>query len=123
MNWTGYAVMVEPSRLTRALARTAGVSDDRLVAVIGQLVAALERRHACIELPEDPELDALLAASGAVGSGDGLSPLVRHGNRLYFHRYFEYERDVARRLRERNRLVPTDVGVVQSLQKYFRGWD
>ncbi len=73
---------------------------------------AIGSGHACIELREiatnPDDLRAALLASTMVGTADrpGASPLVLDAeDRLYLHRYFDYERRIARRLAQRSRRV------------------
>ena len=85
------------------------------------LAAALASRaagegHACMDLAaaaarshfddawHAPPLDAwcdALAASGAAGPGEARRPLVIDGARLYLHRYWRYETEIAANLRAR----------------------
>ncbi|MDF1578335.1 MAG: exodeoxyribonuclease V subunit alpha [Desulfurivibrionaceae bacterium] len=91
------------------------------VFLAGALASMATRNgHACLDLsawsgrevaapagvfrcPELPVWAADLAACPAVGDGAVATPLVLEGDRLYLHRYWEYENDVARFVVERSR--------------------
>ncbi|MBK1727676.1 AAA family ATPase, partial [Halorhodospira neutriphila] len=86
---------------------------DRATALAMVLVSrAVSEGHTCLGLPEavpalpgePPEMGAAafraaLAASPLVGAPGESRPLVRDGERLYLHRYWDYEQRLARRLR------------------------
>jgi len=69
-----------------------------------QVTEALDAGHTCLKLNQNAENAIsipVLRESGVVGSEDktGSYPLILdHDHRLYLHRYFDYERRLARRL-------------------------
>ncbi len=92
-----------------------------------RLSLAVSSGHVCLPLSElaDPAtgrdvqtVRRQLLASGVVEKADapGSAPLVLdRGNRLYLHRYFDYERALAKRLSTMCRSVKTDTATVRSL--------
>jgi exodeoxyribonuclease V alpha subunit len=84
-------------------------------------------RHLCVDLeslPEElaevsdgcalPELEKELSASGAVGDGRALTPLVLDGSRLYLRRHYMNEIVISESIRERSASrIPCDERVVR----------
>jgi len=113
-----------------AWSRRSGASDEIAIAAATAARAvslALSDGHACVTLAD---LDALacdapagsdawrrmLRASGVVGTDDapGAMPLVLDADgRLYLHRYFDYERRLARRVLRAARAVAPDLPTAQ----------
>ncbi|GIW45182.1 MAG: RecBCD enzyme subunit RecD [Candidatus Binatia bacterium] len=109
--------------LARTLTELAGEGDERVHAAITLLSAAVRSGHVCLDLHRLPaqvssfeansvelppwgagECIAALKKSRLVSLGGGDAPLVLDtAGRLYFRRYWEYEQQVARALRERAR--------------------
>lgn len=103
------------------LSRLSGTrnSDVALAAALASM--ATRNGHACLNLsvwaggeaaaadgtsyrcPELAGWAAELAACPAVGDGEPATPLVLEDDRLYLHRYWEYENDVARFVAARSR--------------------
>ncbi|WP_198320809.1 exodeoxyribonuclease V subunit alpha [Azohydromonas aeria] len=90
-----------------ALEAGARAEDAALAARAGHALSlATSEGHVCLPLDELRELEApealraALRASGVAGTprAPGARPLVLDGERLYLHRYFDYERRLARRL-------------------------
>jgi len=95
---------------------------DSPLALAAALVSrAAAEGHACIDLAtaaarahfddawHAPPLDAwrdALVGSGAAGPGDARRPLVVDGARLYLHRYWRYETEIAADLRARAARAP-----------------
>jgi len=76
--------------------------------LIADLSYALSQQHSCINL--DTGNSALIEELNAlpiVGNGEKPTPLVMAGNKLYLHRYFQYEKMIALSLISRNKKVPT----------------
>jgi exodeoxyribonuclease V alpha subunit len=72
---------------------------------VHQVAEAIHEGHVCAEL--DEQLCARLPRSGAaLGDGNGPTPLVLQGRRLYLRRYWHYERLAAARLRALNQAAP-----------------
>jgi exodeoxyribonuclease V alpha subunit len=109
------ALDVELASLLRRLAP----GDDPLVAVTAALVSrATQAGHVCLdltkpgtwqlldasgaevtaELPDLTTWRACLEASTLIGDGSSPTPLVLVGQRVYLHRYFNYERRLRRSL-------------------------
>ena len=106
--------------LARLLRRRAAPPGADVAALTTALLSRERGRgHSCIELAEwagrplhgdgEPGVDLpdreawedRLAASGVAGGGDGTTPLVWEGGRLYLRRYWHAEQRVARSLRRR----------------------
>lgn len=88
---------------------------------------AIREGHACADLDEDVDADgqhvdiAALRRSAMVGEGAQPTALVLAGSRLYLHRYWRYERELAAALLALNRPLQ-DLDVVQAaavLERYF----
>lgn len=85
---------------------------DALRAAANLACMAVQQGHACADLAVDaaegegePVDIAALRRSAMVGDGRAPTPLVLAGTRLYLHRYWRYERQLAARLIELNRPV------------------
>ncbi|MFO7606406.1 MAG: exodeoxyribonuclease V subunit alpha [Desulfurivibrionaceae bacterium] len=65
----------------------------------------------CYQCPELPDWLEALAACPTVGDGSVAIPLVLEDDRLYLHRYWEYESDVARFIDERSREPNAEVAM------------
>ncbi|HZO14412.1 MAG TPA: hypothetical protein VFB62_14165, partial [Polyangiaceae bacterium] len=113
--------VLEPLDLHFALAmgRIADEGRDEVLLAAALASRAVREGHVCLdlgrvgreplldqeEMPIDiavPQLDAwleTLRASRLVGAGGEPTPLVLEADRLYLHRYFDYERRLARALR------------------------
>jgi exodeoxyribonuclease V alpha subunit len=93
--------------------RLSGTGDPVCLLVSALLSRALENADTClplgavagksfgpITLPELPELEKMLRGLPVVGDGSTATPLVLNGRgRLYLHRYFNYERQLARSIK------------------------
>jgi exodeoxyribonuclease V alpha subunit len=91
-----------------------------------RLSLAVAAGHVCLPLEEEPDFDrwppiadirALLFASGLVGTPEapGNLPLILdEGNRLYLHRYFAYERAMARLVLALKTATPIDMATARS---------
>lgn len=90
-----------------------------------RLSLAVSAGHVCLPLadvaePDWPPVDALrevLLASGLVGTVDrpaNLPMVLDEDDRLYLHRYFAYERALARRLLALRRGVPVDADAIRA---------
>ncbi|MDD4914571.1 MAG: exodeoxyribonuclease V subunit alpha [Methylococcales bacterium] len=73
----------------------AGESKTRFEALILELSAQQSAGHSCLALANDDR--ALVLASG-LASTDRLTPLIVEQNRLYLHRYWQYEQRLARQV-------------------------
>lgn len=60
---------------------------------------------ASLEWPEPDAWRSALEASPLVSNGEHRTPLVLDGERLYLHRYYDYQRRLARALRERREVT------------------
>lgn len=103
-----------------------GLSD-----LISDLVFALSEQHSCIDLKTVDsslvdELQALSSISNGaiVGDGQALTPLVIKGRKLYLHRYYQYEKQIADSLSSRNKMLvkegEADAQLVRLLARYFQ---
>ncbi|MGR8935668.1 MAG: exodeoxyribonuclease V subunit alpha [Gammaproteobacteria bacterium] len=111
------------SRLDNALARflarlstLQGAQQLRLQALIADLGFEQRQGHSCMVLQED---DRRLVASSGLVSTEGGTPLVLQRNRLYLHRYWQYENRLAVQVRARlaNNAAPPDLA--EALDIYF----
>ncbi|MFN2366887.1 MAG: exodeoxyribonuclease V subunit alpha [Desulfurivibrionaceae bacterium] len=75
----------------------------------GREVAAAD--GGCYRCPELPDWLESLAACPTVGDGSVATPLVLEDDRLYLHRYWEYESDVACFIDERSREANAEVAM------------
>lgn len=76
--------------------------------------------HSCIQLAEKD--CALVLASGLAaipGQIFGLLPLVLEQNRLYLHRYWDYESRLARQIQAMIQVNPSVEGLEAALDRYF----
>jgi exodeoxyribonuclease V alpha subunit len=76
--------------------------------------------HSCIQLSEKD--CALVLASGLAavpGQVFGLLPLVLEQNRLYLHRYWDYESRLARQIKAMMQAKPSVEGLEAALDRYF----
>jgi exodeoxyribonuclease V alpha subunit len=96
--------------LAELLTRLAAQHDAAITAAVEQLTAATSAGHICIDLhraipPADLDGETWAAAlrqSGIVGAPGEFKPLVLDGaDRLYLHRYWNYEQRLASSLRVR----------------------
>jgi exodeoxyribonuclease V alpha subunit len=90
------------TRLDQALARfmvQRSRLDDgekaRFAEIVAELSSQLSQGHSCIRV--DDRAKALVLASG-LASERGSAPLVTEGDRLYLHRYWQYEKRLAARI-------------------------
>lgn len=98
-----------------------------------QLSLAVSAGHVCLPLETAPEPDQehpppavlrqILLASGLVGTPAALGNLpmvLDEENRLYLHRYFAYERDLAKRILALHKTLPVDkIAARESLSRFF----
>ncbi|WAW09930.1 exodeoxyribonuclease V subunit alpha [Oxalobacter vibrioformis] len=107
-------------------------AQDWLCGLAYWLSMAVSTGHVCLPLEEQPDFDrwppiadvrALLFESGLVGTPDapGNLPLILDaGNRLYLHRYFAYERTLARRIQALKTVMPVDTAAARlALDRFF----
>lgn len=89
---------------SRLMCRLAGSDDERLGPVFARLSRALASQHSCLDLSGTEDKAGLLDLlhSLPVTSGDGSTPLVVEGERLYMQRYHYYETRIASRLTAMN---------------------
>ena len=111
----------------RFLMRLAGSGDPALGLAAALVSCQTGRGHVCLDLagiagrpvaaalpeggpegvcPEWPDWERALRGSGVVAAPGGFAPLVLAGSRLYLHRYWEYEQQVAAALLARAKDVP-----------------
>ena len=77
--------------------------DTLVEQVLRELVRATRRQHTCIDLSDKPKaLLDLLQAQDIVAAPGRAAPLVLHGNKLFFAKYFQMEAEVAGRFRQLN---------------------
>jgi exodeoxyribonuclease V alpha subunit len=103
------------------LARLAPQGGEALALAAALASRAAGAGHACIDLsawagsapfaddwsaPPLHEWRRILGASHAAGTGEPPSPLVLDGSRLYLHRYWRYETEIAADLRARAARMP-----------------
>jgi len=93
-----------------------------------ELLAPIEEDAALEARPAWPTLDvwrAALASSPLVSDGTERAPLVLDGARLYLHRYFDYQRRLARALSDRRDAVMSvdDARLSQTLDSLFASAD
>ncbi len=74
----------------------AGKDQDRLRKLVRTLTISLEAGHSCLPVAND---DMRLLATVHLVSDGSQTPLVLHNGKLYLHRYFRYERRLARQIR------------------------
>ena len=94
----------------------------RISELARRLSLAVSDGHVCLPLPEDAR--ALLLASRLVGTPEQPEnrPMVLDGeNRLYLHRYFDYERTFAKHLLAFNETLATDIASAQNSLDIFFG--
>jgi exodeoxyribonuclease V alpha subunit len=96
--------------------RLQGESRNRFESILLELSAQQTAGHCCIELTEEDE--ALAAASGLVSAQD-LTPLIIERRRLYLHRYWQYEQNLAQRLTAISRQTYAIEGLEDCLANYF----
>lgn len=107
-------------------------TQDWLSGLAYWLSRAVSDGHVCLPLEEQPDFDrwppiadirAMLFASELVGTPEapGNMPLILdEGNRLYLHRYFAYERTLARRILSLKTAVPMDTATARlALDRFF----
>ena len=75
--------------------KLSGEQKNRFEALLLQLSAQQAAGHSCIELTGE---DQALAALSGLASANQLTPLVIEQNRLYLHRYWQYEQRLAKQL-------------------------
>ncbi len=88
--------------LGRFLGRRSGFGDkdrDRFETLVQRLSLSLADGHSCLRV-DDQEV-RFLQDCPVVSAGERVMPLVLWGHRLYFQRYFQYEKDLAEDLRQR----------------------
>ena len=93
-----------------------------------ELLAPIDEEAAVETRPAWPALDAwraALSASPLVSDGNVRAPLVLDGDRLYLHRYFDYQRRLARALSERRGavLAVDDARLAATLERLFASAD
>jgi exodeoxyribonuclease V alpha subunit len=111
------------SRLDRALAQflsqlstLQGSERQRLQILIADLGFEQRQGHSCIPLQEG---DLRLIAASGLASVGGKTPLVVQQNRLYLHRYWQYEHRLARQVRGRLAKTAAPAGLEEALDRYF----
>ena len=97
-------------------ARNGGLSAD-LRSLISQLIIATQAQNSCLLLTD--EVSDALDDQPVVGSPGEHKPLIRCENRLYLHRYFQYETGVADRVIRRNRALPVPPDLKERLDREF----
>ncbi|MBT8131825.1 MAG: AAA family ATPase, partial [Gammaproteobacteria bacterium] len=118
--------------MSQFLLRDSQLTTADAQAVIGQLIRQTVDGHIAINLDQLPELGSgddttrisnlreALLKSHIVGSPGDYTPVVLdNSNRLYFYRYWQYEDEVARALREKAVELDDDI----DLQKLKAGLD
>jgi exodeoxyribonuclease V alpha subunit len=107
----------------RFLLRLSGKDDPALGLAAALVSRQRSQGHTCLDLaavagrspgeasegvrcPDLPEWQLLLQASGVIGASGDFAPLVLAGSRLYLHRYWKYEQEVAAALLARSRERP-----------------
>jgi exodeoxyribonuclease V alpha subunit len=115
------------SRLDVAFARFLGQrcklsNEDRLSfeSLVRQLSHEQSQGHSCIQLAESD--CALVLASGLTavsGQAAGSLPLVLEQNRLYLHRYWDYESRLAKQIKAMAQAKPPIEGLEAALDRYF----
>ena len=77
--------------------------DPQIERVLRDLVRATRRQHTCIDLSDKPQaLLDLLRSLDIVSTPGSAAPLVMHGSKLFFAKYYQMEADVATRFRHLN---------------------
>lgn len=111
------------SRLDKALAQflarlspLQGTERQRLEILIADLGCEQQQGHSCMVLQEDDL--RLVAASGLASDGGG-TPLVLRQDRLYLHRYWQYENRLAGQIRARLAKNAAPDGLAAALDSYF----
>ncbi len=94
--------------------------------LISDLSHALSQQHSCLDLAHvNPSLIDELKKLSIVGDGRVPTPLVMSGNRLYMHRYYQYEKMIALSLMSRNKNSAADEiqnsnrKLSQQIRRYF----
>jgi exodeoxyribonuclease V alpha subunit len=111
------------SRLDQALAKflarlssLQGSEQQRLQTLIADLGYEQQQGHSCMLLQEDDR--RLVEASGLASQG-GNTPLVVRQNRLYLHRYWQYENRLAQQIGARLDSSAAPHGLDTALDSYF----
>jgi exodeoxyribonuclease V alpha subunit len=112
------------TRLDKALAQflaqlsaLQGGERERLQVLIADLGYEQRQGHSCMLLRNDDDR-RLLEASGLVSEGRA-APLVLQQNRLYLHRYWQYENRLAQQIRARLAKSAAPDGLDAALDVYF----
>ncbi|MGJ0489714.1 exodeoxyribonuclease V subunit alpha [Methylobacter sp.] len=115
------------SRLDVAFARFLGQrcklnAEEKLLfeSLVMQLSHEQSQGHSCIQLAEKD--CALVLASGLAAVPDqsvGPLPLVLEQNRLYLHRYWDYESRLAKQIKAMAQTKPAVEGLDAALDRYF----
>ncbi|WAK02713.1 exodeoxyribonuclease V subunit alpha [Methylobacter sp. YRD-M1] len=88
--------------------------------LVRQLSHEQNQGHSCIQLAESD--CALVRASGLAavsGQAAGSLPLVLEQNRLYLHRYWDYESRLAKQIKAMAQAKPSIEGLEVALDRYF----
>ncbi|QUG74515.1 exodeoxyribonuclease V subunit alpha [Erwinia sp. E602] len=73
----------------------------------------------CLAAGEPADWQALLLAETAVGDGGDATPLVLHNERLYLHRMWQSEGDVARFIQRQQHWAVDEAALGRTLDRYF----
>jgi exodeoxyribonuclease V alpha subunit len=111
------------SRLDKAVAQflarlsaLQGAQRQRLQTLIADLGYEQQQGHCCMLLQED---DRRLVETSGLASQDGGTPLILQQNRLYLHRYWQYENRLAAQIRARLAKNVAPDGLDAVLDLYF----
>ncbi len=100
--------------------RYAPMMSDGCREMIALLCYAVSMQHSCIDLSHhSPAEVSELESLPIVGDGSEPTPLVLSGERLYLHRYFQYELDIAAWVHLKNRPFASALEDDVRLTNYF----
>ena len=94
----------------------AAVEKERFARLVEELSLSMASGHSCLVLEND---DIELAAQCPIVTATSASPLVLFQNRLYFQRYYSYERNLAVKLNQLANISHTYPGLEQNLDLLF----
>lgn len=115
-------------RLARRLTRLGGDTQPEVLVAVALISKGVQDGHVCldlqhlnhilkigstsdrvIDLPDISLYRQILGVSPLVGDGSVPTPLVLEDDRLYFHRYWQYEHNLAQELLKRSKKLITDI--------------
>jgi exodeoxyribonuclease V alpha subunit len=98
-----------------------GEKKSRFETLLMQLSARQAGGHSCVALADDDV--ALIESSGLSTNGERILPLVIENNRLYLHRYWQYEQRLAEQLSALSRRRFVAARLDELLNRYFTNDD